>query len=113
MNMQDLFRATQTFDIGRGKRGTLYSLPMLERNGIGKVSRLPVCLRIVLEALVRNCDGLCVTEAQVRDLANWQPRGTRVAEIPFLVGRVVLHDVAGIPALGDLAAMRSAAVRMG
>lgn len=113
MSMQDIFDAAQPFDIGHGDQGTLHALPMLERRGIGKVSRLPVCLRIVLEALVRNCDGLRVTEEHVRDLANWQPQGKRVEEIPFLVGRVVLHDVAGIPALGDLAAMRSAAVRLG
>jgi aconitate hydratase len=107
------FEAKSSFDLGNGQRGTLYSLSALQRSGMARVGRLPVSLRIILESLLRNCDGLHVTAEHVRTLANWEPRGKRTAEIPFLVARVVLHEVAGIPALGDLAAMRSAASRFG
>src|SRR5262245_71200 len=96
-----------------GERFRYYSLPALEEAGLGRVSRLPVSLRIVLESLLRNCDGQCVNEKHVRDLASWQARGQRVGEIPFFVGRVALNDTAGIPVLGDLATLRSAAARRG
>ena len=85
----------------------------LEDMGLGNVSRLPVSLRIVLESLVRNCDGQRVSEQQVRDLAGWQPRAPRVSEIPFTVGRIVLNCAAGIPLLGDLTAIRGAVKRLG
>jgi aconitate hydratase len=107
------FDAKTSFDLGDGNTGTLYALSALQRAGMSRVSRLPVSLRVILESLLRNCDGLRITEDHVRALANWEAKGTRTSEIPFLVGRVVLHDVAGIPALGDLAAMRSAASRFG
>jgi aconitate hydratase len=90
-----------------------YSLPKLETAGIGKVSRLPVSIRIVLESVLRNVDGKKITEDDVRTLANWQPNAERVDEIPFMVARVLLQDFTGVPLLVDLAAMRSAAARMG
>jgi aconitate hydratase len=90
-----------------------YSLPALAEHGYDRLARLPVSLRIVLESLLRNCDGTRVEERHVRELASWEPRGSRVTEIPFVVGRIVLQDVAGIPLLGDLAAMRGAAQRSG
>ena len=96
-----------------GVPARLYSLPALERAEIGRVSRLPVCLRIVLESLVRHCDGGNVTEDHVRALAQWQPQGVRNSEIPFIVGRIVLNDTAGIPLLGDLTALRGAVQRHG
>jgi len=96
------------------RRGDQYhSLPALAAAGLPNIARLPVSLRIVLESLLRNCDGQRVTEAHVRELAAWQPRAERSTEIPFVVGRIVLQDVAGIPLLGDLAAMRGAAQRRG
>ncbi len=93
-------------DLGHGKTGHCYSLPALERLGAGNISRLPVSLRIVLESLLRNSGGPLVSEAQVRDLASWQANAPRTTEVPFIVGRVVLNCMAGIPLLGDLTAIR-------
>ncbi len=108
----NLFDSLQTFSIGK-KTGRLYSLPALEKAGLGRISRLPVSIRIVLEAVLRNCDGKKVTEEHVRQLAGWQPNAERVDEIPFIVARVVLQDFTGVPLLADLAAMRSEAARQG
>ncbi len=109
----NLFDSRQTFDAGGGRKGTFYSLPALEKAGVGKISRLPVSIRIVLESVLRNCDGKRVTEANVRALAQWQPGAKRAEEIPFVVSRIVLQDFTGVPLLVDLAAMRSAADRLG
>ncbi len=111
--MLNLFDTRQTFDAGDGKTGTFYSLPQLEKAGIGAISRLPVSIRVVLESVLRNCDGARITEGHVRQLANWQPDAQRTAEIPFVVARVLLQDFTGVPLLADLAAMRSAAARAG
>ncbi len=111
--MHSLFDTRQTFAAGNGKTGVYYSLPQLEKAGIGAVSRLPVSLRIVLESLLRNFDGRRITERHVRALANWQPNADRTEEIPFIVGRILLQDFTGVPLLADLAAMRSAALRAG
>ena len=108
-----LFNTRQSFTLANGEPGTLYSLPALEAAGIGKVSRLPVSIRIVLEAVLRNYDGRKITEAHVRELANWQPNAPRTGEIPFMVARIVLQDLPGVPLLVDLAAMRDAAASMG
>ncbi|HEX6136504.1 MAG TPA: aconitate hydratase [Casimicrobiaceae bacterium] len=89
--------------------GRFYSLPALEQAGIGRISRLPVSIRIVLESVLRNCDGKKVTEQHVRQLANWAPNAPRVDEVPFVVARVVLQDFTGVPLLCDLAAMRNVA----
>jgi aconitate hydratase len=97
-----------------GRPVRLFSfITALSERGLDRIPRLPVSLRIVLESLLRNCDGHRVTDKQVLDLAGWQPHARRTAEIPFVVGRIVLQDVAGIPLLGDLAAMRAAANRLG
>src|SRR5271166_5843091 len=103
----------RTFDAGGGKEGTYYSLPALEERGVGKISRLPVSIRIVLESVLRNCDGKKITEEHVRQLAGWRPNAARSDEIPFVVARVVLQDFTGVPLLCDLAAMRGVAQRMG
>src|SRR3954465_4252959 len=105
----DAFKTLQSFDLGSGQQGQYYSLPALEKAGVGPISRLPVSIRIVLESVLRNCDGKKVSEANVRSLANWQPKARRVDEIPFVVARIVLQDFTGVPLLVDLAAMRSAA----
>jgi aconitate hydratase len=105
--------ATRTFEISPGRTGRLVSLPALEADGYGPVSRLPVSLRIVLESLARNADGERVTQEDVRALARWQPRGERSREIPFVVARVLLQDFTGVPLLVDLAAMRAAVARLG
>ena len=80
---------------------------------MGPVSRLPVSIRLVLESVLRNCDGKRVTEQNVRALANWKPKAPRTEEIPFVVARIVLQDFTGVPLLVDLAAMRSAVARLG
>src|SRR5437773_1945132 len=79
--MNDLFGTRQAFDLGNGKQGTFYSLPALEKAGLGRISRLPVSIRIVLESVLRNCDGKRVTEANVKALAQWQPEAKRTEEI--------------------------------
>ncbi len=93
--------------------GSFYSLPKLEAAGVGPVSKLPVSIRIVLESVLRNCDGSRITEEHVRQLANWGAKTERTEEIPFVVARIVLQDFTGVPLLVDLAAMRSAVDRMG
>ncbi len=103
----------RTFTTGSKSEGKFYSLPELEKQGIGPVSKLPVSIRIVLESLVRNCDGLKVTEADVKNLANWNAKNPGEYEIPFTVARIVLQDFTGVPLLVDLAAMRSAVAKMG
>jgi aconitate hydratase len=95
-----------------GRSGQFWSLPALARQ-FPNVQRLPVSLRIVLESVLRHCDGLKVTPEHVAQLANWRPRVARVDEIPFTVARVVLQDFTGVPLLADLAAMRSTAQRLG
>jgi len=115
-----LFDALQPFDLGNGSRGRFYSLPQLEKRGVGPISKLPVSIRLVLESLLRNsaprergCDGKKVTEHNVRALANWKPTAERTEEIPFVVARIVLQDFTGVPLLVDLAAMRSAVQQLG
>ncbi|HBJ83820.1 MAG TPA: aconitate hydratase, partial [Verrucomicrobiales bacterium] len=103
----------QTFTTGNGSAGKFYSLPALEAAGVGKVSRLPVSIRIVLESLLRNLDGKKVTEADVKNLANWNAKAPGEYEIPFTVARIVLQDFTGVPLLCDLAAMRGVAQRFG
>jgi aconitate hydratase len=109
----NLFDTLQNFDLGNGQTGQFYSLPQLERAGVGRVSKLPVSIRVVLESVLRNCDGKRVREEDVRALAGWQPNAERVEEIPFVVARIVLQDFTGVPLLVDLAAMRSCVARMG
>src|SRR5688500_3567671 len=107
------FDVLQTFSSASGPVGQFFSLPQLEKNGVGPVSQLPHSLRVVLESVLRNYDGEKITEEDVRELANWQPNGKRVEEIPFIVARIVLQDFTGVPLLVDLAAMRSAVGRLG
>ncbi|MGC9944193.1 MAG: aconitate hydratase AcnA [Verrucomicrobiota bacterium] len=109
----NLFGTFQKFDLGNGRSGNFYSLPELEKAGVGAISKLPVSIRLVLESVLRNCDGKKVSEANVKELANWKPTETRTAEIPFVVARIVLQDFTGVPLLVDLAAMRSAVSKLG
>lgn len=90
-----------------------YSLPALEKQGFSNIRRLPVSLRILLESLLRNCDGKLVTEQDVRLLAGWTPGAVQKEDIPFVVARVLLQDFTGVPLLVDLAAMRDVAVQFG
>jgi aconitate hydratase len=100
------------FKTASGKEGQFYSLPALARQYPG-IKRLPVSIRIVLESVLRNCDGRKVCPEHVAELAQWAPQAPRTEEIPFVVSRVVLQDFTGVPLLVDLAAMRSAAVQCG
>ncbi|MDQ2799129.1 MAG: aconitase family protein, partial [Armatimonadota bacterium] len=111
--MHSLFDSLQSFTFGDGQTGQFYSLPQLEKAEVGPISKLPVCLRIVLESVLRNYDNKRVREADVCELANWKPNAERTAEIPFVVARVVLQDFTGVPLLVDLAAMRSTVARLG
>ena len=104
----DSFNTLQSF-----KHGKLHSLPALGKTLGVKIERLPVSVRIVLESVLRNCDGKKVTEEHVRELANWQPNAKRTEEIPFVLARILLQDFTGVPLLVDLAAMRSVAQKMG
>jgi len=107
-NLPNPFNTLQTFEGGK----KFYSLPALEQAGF-PVSRLPVSIRLVLEAVLRNCDGKRVLESNIRELAAWKPTEARTAEIPFVVARIVLQDFTGVPLLVDLAAMRSAVEKLG
>jgi aconitate hydratase len=109
----NLFNTLQEFKMESGKAGKFYSLPALEKSSVGKISRLPVSIRIVLEAVLRNYDGKKIAEEHVKQLANWRPDAPRVDEIPFIVARIILQDFTGVPLLADLAAMRGMASKMG
>src|SRR6059036_3822059 len=111
--MQDEFKTLKKIDAGKEHQGFLYSLPALEEQGIGRISRLPVSIRIVLESVLRNCDGKKVRRKDVETLANWNAKAPANAEIPFVVARIVLQDFTGVPLVVDLAAMRSAVQRLG
>ena len=110
--MIDEFKALNKFDAGNGREGFLYSLPALEEQGIGKISRLPVSIRIVLESVLRNCDDKKVRREDVEMLAKWNAKKPANEEIPFVVARIVLQDFTGVPLVVDLAAMRSAVERL-
>src|SRR4051794_11776473 len=103
----------QRLETASGASRTYHSLPLLEKKGIAKISRLPVSLRILLESVVRNLDGRRIRDEDVEALARWEPGGARTAEVPFVVGRVLLQDFTGVPLLVDLAAMRSAVAARG
>jgi aconitate hydratase len=111
--MNDEFKTLQKFDAGNGREGFLHSLPELETQGVGKISRLPISIRIVLESVLRNCDGKKVRGKDVETLARWDAKKPANEEIPFVVARIVLQDFTGVPLVVDLAAMRSAVKRLG
>ena len=111
MSLPNPFNTLQTFSVG-GASHQFYSLPALAQAGF-KIDRLPVSIRLVLESLLRNCDGKRVAEPAIRDLAGWGAKSPRTEEIPFVVARIVLQDFTGVPLLVDLAAMRSAVAKLG
>ena len=106
--MKDPFGALKKFSPSPGREAWFYSLPKLAESGLGKIERLPICIRIVLESVLRNCDGRKVSQADVETLAGWQASKPAKEEIPFVVARIVLQDFTGVPLLVDLAAMRNA-----
>ena len=107
----DPLNTLREFKLKSGRSGRMYSLKALEDQGFGKTSRLPVSLRVVLESVLRNCDGQRISPDVVKALAGWQPNGARTTELPFVVARIMLQDMAGFPALNDFAAMRAEAKR--
>lgn len=112
--MNNPFQTLREFNCpAAGKKGFYYSIPALEQAGIGQVSKMPVCLRVVLESVLRNCDGTLITEDDVRALANWNAEKPADTEIPFTVARVLLQDLTGVALLVDLAAMRDAVAKLG
>ncbi len=108
----DPFGVRDQFDTGHGS-ATLYRLSRLEEAGLGEISKLPFSIRVLLEAVLRNCDGFSVTEQDVKNLAAWNAKSPAKQEVPFKPYRVVLQDFTGVPAVVDLAAMRSAMERIG
>jgi len=112
MAKQDPFNAKKTLSTQAGEVG-YFDLNQLESDGVGPIDKLPVSIKVLLEAALRNIDGYVVTEDVVRTLANWEPAQTEPKEIPFLPGRVVLQDFTGVPAVVDLAALRDGAKRLG
>lgn len=112
MTNHNFLNTLHTLAINQADSASYYSLPALEKSGIGKISRLPISIRIILESVLRNYDNKKITETHIRQLANWQPTAARIDEIPFVVSRIILQDFTGVPLLVDLAAMRSAAVRL-
>jgi len=108
----DFFHSYQTLTSGSGKYG-YYRLAALEEQGLVQLNRLPYSIRILLEAVLRNCDGFEVSEQDVKNLAGWQPADSGTIDIPFKPGRVILQDFTGVPAVVDLAVMRSAMKRLG
>src|SRR3979409_2220017 len=111
--MTDELKTQPHLDAGKGREGFLHSLPALEEQGVRKLSRLPISIRIVLESVLRNCDGKKVRRKDVETLANWNAKRPANEETPLVVRRIVLQDVTGVPLVVDLAAMRSAVQRMG
>src|SRR5690554_1341098 len=105
------FDTLRTFQLG-DKTARFHSLPQLGKTLDVDLQRLPVSIRIVLESVLRNCDGNKITEKHVRELAGWKPNDKRDTEIPFVVARVVLQDFTSVPLLADIAAMRSTAQRL-
>src|SRR5258707_15769690 len=110
--MPDEFNTLKQFDAGSGREGFLFSLPALEEQGVGKISRLPVSIRIVLESVLRTCDGKKVRRKDVETLANWNAKKPANEEIPFVVARIVLQDFTGVPVGVALAAIRSTEKRL-
>lgn len=109
----NLFDTLKKLTLGGDRTGEFYSLPQLEKKGVGPVSTLPFSVRILLESVLRNYDGKKITGMDVARLANWNPNAVRQDEIPFVVARILLQDFTGVPLLVDLAAMRSAVSRLG
>lgn len=106
------FGARDTFKAA-GQDVGIFRLSTLQDKGIGQIDRLPFSIRVLLESVLRNCDGTVVTEEDVHSLATWNATEPAKVEIPYKPARVVLQDFTGVPAVVDLAAMRSAMSRLG
>ena len=112
MTLPNPFGAKDTFETGSGP-AVIYRLSRLEEEGLGTISRLPYSIRVLLESVLRQVDGFRVTEEDVATLAGYDAKNVPAREVPYLPARVVLQDFTGVPAVVDLAAMRSAMQRYG
>src|ERR1700759_550606 len=112
MALHSLFNSLRSTTTQSGQKVTYYSLPALEEAGVGPISKLPVSIRIVLEAVLRNFDGKRVSENDIKTLANWNAKQPSSDEIPFVVARIVLQDFTGVPLLADLAGMPHAVQKL-
>jgi aconitate hydratase len=92
---------------------TIYRLDALEQAGLTQLDQLPFSIRILLESLLRQENAYTITTENILQLCKWSPKMTDPPEIPFLPGRVIMQDLTGVPAVVDLAAMRSALARLG
>ena len=110
--MHNLYNTKTNLTTKNGKTYTYYSLPELAKQGFN-IKKLPISIRIVLESVLRNYDGVKINEAHVKQLASWQANSKRTDEIPFVVARIILQDFTGVPLLCDLSAMRNVANRLG
>jgi aconitate hydratase len=110
--MNKVFHARDTLNTSSGPVA-IYRLDRLERDGLAEIAAMPYSIRVLLEAVLRNCDGYAVTEQDVRNLAGWKAAAPTKIEVPFKPARVILQDFTGVPAVVDLAAMRSAVARIG
>ncbi len=108
----DPFGARDTLETASGKVG-IYRIGKLEEAGLAEIDRLPYSIRVLLESVLRNCDGFEVTEGDVQKLAGWAGWDKSPQEIPLKPARVILQDFTGVPSVVDLAAMRSAIQRLG
>ncbi|TQD27299.1 aconitate hydratase AcnA [Methanolobus vulcani] len=111
-DLKDPFESKQTITIAN-KEVTFYSLKKLEEAGIADISKLPYSIRVLLEDILRNVDGKVITEDDVKNLASWSPKGVLAVDIPFIPSRVLMQDFTGVPAVVDIAAIRSAMERLG
>lgn len=110
--LKDPYAARDTFNTGSGS-AYYYRLDRLKELGYDGIDRLPFSIKVLLEAVLRECDGFQVTEDDVKKLATYDPKAPAKVEIPFKPGRVLLQDFTGVPAVVDLAAMRSSMARLG
>jgi aconitate hydratase len=108
----DPFGAKQTFDTGSGK-AVVYRIDKVQGENLTPVEKLPYSIRVLLENALRNLDGFEVSKKDVLALAGWKPKAATREEIPYKPARVVLQDFTGVPAVVDLAALRSAMNRLG
>lgn len=112
MVKNDVFKANSTFDTN-GKRYHFFRLSALEEAGIGKVSKLPYSIKVLLESVLRQYDGRVITKEHVENLAKWGTDELKEVDVPFKPSRVILQDFTGVPAVVDLASLRKAMADLG
>ena len=111
-NSSDPFNAKTTLQTPSGPV-QIYQLEKLEKEGMGKINRLPFSIKVLIESVLRNCNDTEITKDDVKNVAGWSPKQEQPTEIPFKPGRVLLQDFTGVPSVVDLAAMRSGMKRLG